>query len=141
MKVIHKKDDIVCVVRYAKVRSTGVGRSLDVQDLDDKTQFSIHGTELVDSLLSADSYNETKKVSLTEMATILSQSYNVPFTVVFDKKDGETRKLRGRLIKPEPILGRCTVQDLDTTEGSPIRLVDNRTLSELIVRGVKYTIK
>jgi hypothetical protein len=133
-------NDVMAIVTYVKVKGVGTNK-IEVVDIDRKSEFQVIGTDLIESMLSADQFSETKKVPLTEMATILSHSFNVPFTVEFVKKDGEARKLRGRLIHPEPILGRCSVQDLDVTDGSAIRLVDNRTLTSLIVGGVKYTIK
>ena len=50
--------------------------------------------------------------------------------------------MRGRLITPEPLLGRSMVEDLDlaVTEHRQ-RLVDHRTIKFLIIEGVKYIVK
>lgn len=143
-----KKGDLMAVVTFVKVDETNRKWSTDrtdqinVSDVDGKWgQFQVVGGTLIENMLSADHYEEVKKVTKTELATILSNSYNTPFTVVFKKKTGETRLLRGRLLQPEPLMGRCHVEDLDITSGSRLRLVDNRELETLIVKGVKYEAK
>lgn len=141
MKLVKvEKDDLMAVVMYAKVRSK-MHESLNMNNVDTNQQFDIVGNPLIDRMYSADRYDDIKKVTRTEMAGILSKSYNVPFTVIFQKEGGDVRKLRGRLIEPEHLLGRCRVEDLDQPEGHRFRLVDNRTLEELIVKGVKYQLK
>jgi len=134
------KNDLMAIVTYVHVNQAGSDK-LNVKDVDRGSDFNVIGRELITNMLSADSYTQEKKTSLTEVAEILSRSYNTPFTVEFTKKDGELRKLRGRLTKTEPILGRCYVEDLDVTEPNKTRLVDNRTLSSLIVNGTKYVVK
>lgn len=101
--------------------------------------FSITG-ELVDQVYSADFFDKTETKSLTELAQLLSTSFNIPFTVSFEKQDGKERILRGRLKSPEPLLGRSYVEDLDKKENR-IRLVDHRHLNWMIVNGVKYVRK
>jgi hypothetical protein len=102
--------------------------------------FQVRGKELIESALSADQFSAEEKVSKTKAAEILSTAYNRPFTVCFDKQDGEERVLRGRLVEPEPLLGRSHVEDLDITEGHRLRLVDHRTIRWIIVNCVKYTV-
>jgi hypothetical protein len=80
-------------------------------------------------------------VTMTRAAEILITSFNRPLTVRFVKKQGGERVLRGRLLRPEPLLGRSYVEDLDAKGDSRIRLVDHRTIKCLIVDGVKYTVK
>jgi len=74
-------------------------------------------------------------------AEILVNAYHRPLTVCFVKNDGTERTLRGRLVKPEPLLGRSTVEDLDVTNGNRLRLVDHRTIKWIVVDGTKYTVK
>ncbi len=103
--------------------------------------FTVNGNDLIAEGWSADQYGSEETVSQTEAIEILVRSFNRPFTVVFRKESNELRTLRGRLINPDPLRGRSQVEDLDVTKGSPLRLVDHRTLSMLIVGGVKYLVK
>ena len=58
------------------------------------------------------------------------------------KQDGTERTLRGKLVKPEPLLGRSMVEDLDSDDKkNRLRQVDHRTINWLVVDGVKYTVK
>lgn len=146
-KLKHQKGDIIAFITWATVdeyqpeeryRSTA---ALDCKHVDGPSSgsgFGIHGQQLIDLCLSADRYHTEEKVNKTKAAEILVSSYNTPFTVVFDKDDGTERKLRGRLIHPEPLLGRSMVHDFDA-DGP--RLVDHRTIKSLTVNGVKYTVK
>lgn len=128
---------------YVKVETTQHnGENLLVNDLDNNNQrININGAELVKRSYSADQYAEEEKVSKTQAAEILVNSPNRPLTVSFDKADGTERVLRGRLIKPEPLLGRSMVEDLETTDKNRVRQVDHRTIRFLIVDGVKYIVK
>jgi hypothetical protein len=107
------------------------------------------GIELVRCMLSADQYAETVKLSRTEIVKILMSSWNRPFTVTFRKQDkdgavgkGEVRRLRGRLIEPDPIFGRSKVEDLDVEDPKKrFRLVTHLAIDELIVDGVRYIAK
>lgn len=139
------KNDLISAVIYATVidRHKVNGRAIDCKNVDNGEEFSflVQGSSSIEEMYSADWFDITRKVTRTEMAETLSHSFNIPFTVVFEKLDGSTRKLRGRLIEPEILMGRCKVEDLDKPAGKRMRLVDNRTLIELIVRGVKYTLK
>jgi hypothetical protein len=134
--------NIVAITSYARVVG-GMYDRIAVTDLDTGVDYDIQGSALIKRLASADHYTEEKKVSRTEMAETLVASRNTPFTVRFVKKDGEDRRLRGRLIKPEAILGRSMVEDFDKEGGVRDRIsqVDHRTIYELIVDGVKYTLK
>lgn len=51
---------------------------------------------------------------------------------------GELRVLTGHMVKPEPLLGRSRVWDLEKRD---FRLVDHRSLQWIIIRGVKYELK
>jgi hypothetical protein len=122
--------------------------TLSVKDLNTGLTFDIRGDSLVAQCVSADRFFVEKKVTRTEMASILSESFNMPFTAVFDKAKGEERTLRGKLVKVEALMGRARVIDFDLPyeigEDNPTsrqRLVDFRTLKSLIVGGVKYTLK
>jgi len=140
-----KQGHIVSTTRFLQVDSVESlpkgQQKVSVTDLVDGMQFEIHGVDLVDDLDSANEFEKTKKLSRTDLAKKLTESYNIVFSVCFDKADGTERVLRGRLMKPEPLLGRSHCEDLEVTKGCKLRLVDHRTLKWMIVEGVKYTVK
>lgn len=134
-------DDLMAFVYFAKVRGKN-GTNLDVSNVDEDMKFSVMGQDLIERGYSADQFSETHKITKTRAAEILISSYNRPFTVCFDKQEGEERVLRGRLVHPEPLLGRSKVEDLDLPKDKHrMRLVDHRTIKYLIVEGVKYVVK
>ena len=134
--------DIMAFVYYAHVNNlNGHGNNLNVRDLDSQSDFNVLGKELVERSYSADRYEETKNVSKMEAAEILVNAYNRPFTVGFIKQDGSSRKLRGRLIKPEHLLGRSMCEDLEITQGNRLRQIDHRTIEYIILENVKYVVK
>jgi hypothetical protein len=139
-----KVNDLMAFVNYVKVKQVNLGgEELIVSPLDSSGKdIRISGRELVVNALSADQYEETEKVSKTEAAEILISSHNRPFTVSFEKADHTERIMRGRLIKPEPLLGRSMVEDLDESDKkNRVRQVDHRTINYLVVGGVKYQVK
>lgn len=151
-RITHKTDvskvkagDIMALVHYVRVKSTSInGQEMIVSDLDNTgPDILVRGKELIEQSLSGDQYAETIKITKTQAAEILVHSSNRPLTVIFVKSDGTVRTIKGRLIKPEPLLGRSMVEDLDLpiSEKHRARLVDHRTIKELIVDGVKYIVK
>ena len=136
-----KVDDIMSFVYYTKVKSVN-GDTVIVCDLDDDNkEISISGKELLEKSFSADQFEKEENVSKTRAAEILVHSANKPLTVNFLKSDGEERTLRGRLVKPEPLLGRSMVEDLDLKSDHRLRQVDHRTIRYLIVDGIRYNVK
>lgn len=137
--------DLMAFIYWTRVRKiTGNGSSqvLEVEDLDNGNDpIRIHSKELIEKSFSADQFYKEEKVNKTRAAEVLVHSVNRPFTVSFQKTDGEERVLRGRLVKPEPLLGRSMVEDLDVKGVNRLRQVDHRTINYLIVDGVKYTVK
>jgi len=109
-------------------------------------------TEMVEALESAGDSVFTvvfdKKTSQKSIVTALSALDELP-----DKKTqlnklaksilaGEERRLVGYLASTEPKMGRSTVVDLEvSTDQHRLRLVDHRTLKELVLRNVRYTLK
>lgn len=146
---IHKVDtskvsdgDIMAFVYYVKVKDSRLKDNLTVTGLDGGVQdIQIRGKELIENAFSADQYAEEEKVSKTRAAEILVHATNRPLTVAFEKQDGTERVLRGRLIRPEPLLGRSMMEDLDLTTKDRMRLVDHRSLKWLVCDGVKYIVK
>ena len=135
-----KVSDIMSFVYYTKVK-TIVCDTIVVHDLDDgNKEISISGKELLEKSFSADQFEKEENISKTRAAEILVHSPNRPLTVCFLKAKGEERVLRGRLVKPEPLLGRSMVEDLDVKGEHRLRQVDHRTIKWLTVDGVKYTV-
>lgn len=135
-----KVGDLLAVIKYAKVIRVFNDEAV-LRDVEDESEFRIIGSSLVEKCLSADQFEETKKVSKTELAEKLVSSFNQPLTVCFDKSDGTERILRGKLLEPEPLLGRSYLEDMDITDKNKTRLVDHRSLKYIIVDGVKYVSK
>lgn len=138
-----KVGDVVTITHFAKVRDIiKGGREINVVNLDLRDcDFWIRGTELVEQCMSADQFAKEIEVTRTQCVEKLMVSYNVPFTVCFDKADGSERVLRGRLIQPEAVFGRSHVEDLEVDRSqNRTRLVDHRTVKWLVVGNVKYTV-
>lgn len=138
-----KVGDLMAFTYYAKVEQVDAGGTrLTVSDLDSgMSKITVDGKELVENALSADFFAEEEKVSMTHAAEMLVSSYGRPFTVCFEKATGEERVLRGRLIAPEPLLGRSRVEDLEAPKDKRTRLIDHRTILWLILEGVKYIVR
>lgn len=138
-----KRNDLMAFVYWGTIDSASrLGDRVSVSDVDRGEGFSVNGSPLVESAFSADRYDEVQKVTKTRAAELLVNAYNRPFTVVFEKKEGEERTLRGRLIQPEPLLGRSMVEDLDIkADKHRLRQVDHRTIKSLIVDNVMYVVK
>jgi hypothetical protein len=142
-----KSGHIMAIVHYVKVNdiwnapSDNAGMSVTSLDEGNTGSFRVEGRVLIENALSADQYQEEVTVTKTKAAEILVSSANRPLTVTFEKQDGEMRMLRGRLVKPEPLLGRSMCEDLDIGSGYRLRLVDHRTIHSLIVDGVRYVVK
>jgi hypothetical protein len=137
------RNELLAFVYYATVDDIGRGgKTLHMTDVDRGMEFKVEGQQLIESSLSADQFHTTKKTTKTKVAEMLVQAYNRPFTVCFTKTDGKERTLRGRLIQPEPLLGRSMVEDLDLERTTHrMRQVDHRTIKFLILDGVKYEVR
>ena len=146
-----RPNDLMAFIYYGKV-STSIKNNgargpfaqpdqIQVINIDDGSTFYVQGRELIEKGYSADQYHTERSVTKTELAEILTRSFNTPFTVTFIKADNSERVLRGRLIKTEPLMGRSYAEDLDITEPNKTRLVDHRTIKSLIVDGIKYSVK
>lgn len=137
----HSVNDVIAVVRYAKVLQRGAD-NVEVEDLDHGNQFYVRGNSLVDSLDNASVYEKTEKLPLTQVAEKVSSAFGIPVSVCFDKKEGEERVLVGRLKSAEPLLGRSYYEDLEVPRGEHrLRQVDHRTLKWAIINKVKYVVK
>lgn len=136
-----EKGHLMAFTYYVKVESVQSDQ-LIVADLDNNNSvIQITGRELIERSFSADQYSEEEKISKTRAAELLVSSHNRPLSVSFMKTDGTERVIRGRLVRPEPLLGRSMVEDLDKTGKDRLRQVDHRTINWLIVDGVKYYVK
>lgn len=150
MRIINQTDpntiqngDVMAIVHYVKVHNIDhYSQLFDGEDLDQSGNFiRVKGKDLLERAFSADRYSKEEKITKTQAAELLVHSVNRPFTVCFEKSDGSERTLRGRLVKPEPLLGRSMVEDLDEKEANKVRMVDHRTIKSLIVEGTKYVVK
>jgi hypothetical protein len=138
-----KTGDIMAIIHYVKV-TNAIPSNYELYTTDvylNSHTMKIQGKELLENAFSADQYEEEIKISKTHAAEKLIHSVNRPFTVNFTKNDGTERTLRGRLIAPEPLLGRSMVEDLDATREHRLRQVDHRTINYIIVEGTKYIVK
>lgn len=135
-----KRGDVVQLVYNVHVISAGTN-TIEVKDTEKNMTFHINGATLLKTLTSADEWESEERVNKTEMVEKFLSTHGGVFTVVFEKQDGETRKLRGYMTSSEPTMGRSYCVDLDIDSSHKLRLVDHRTIKELIFKGVKYTIK
>ena len=148
---MHERNHIVARTFYAKVKevfpgvkhdfSRGGPREMECMDLEDKSHYSVRGSELIGKFVSADTWKTEVQVPRTQIAQALIGAGALPFTVCFLKSKGVERILRGRLLEHEDLLGRSMVYDFDVESGAPMRMVDHRTLLWLILNGVRYTLK
>lgn len=139
---MHKVGDFVAVVRFCKVKTVDVAnKTIEVSDIDDKLEFSMSGDDMLSTLKSASEFKKQEKKTLTELATIVSQSFNKPLSVCFEKADNTERTMIGRIVKAEPLLGRSYMEDSEIETGNRLRQVDHRTIKWVIVDGVKYSLK
>lgn len=91
---------------------------------------------------SADYVHASEKVTRTEMARMLHNAGQNIFRVVFTKANGEKRTLYGHLKHSEELMGRASVIDLEVADkNANSRQVDYRTIEELTLCGVHYTLK
>jgi len=137
-------------------------------------QWDISENIIENEAFSADQFEETVKVSRTEMVEALENAGDSVFTIVFNKKVsekavreaiglladsadfsakaikatakellvGEERTLIGHMASTEPKMGRSQVVDLEKAPGTHrLRLVDHRTIKQLILRNVQYVLK
>ena len=55
--------------------------------------------------------------------------------------DGKLTTIISKLLKTEEKLGRSSIIDLTAPYGKGFRQVDHRTIQEIILKNVKYTLK
>ena len=123
-------------------------------------------------MYSGSLFDETEKVTRSNMVELLINAKECVFTVTFRKKvavkdveealkavksdkelkakqkelakeltEGKLTTITGFLIKSEDKLGRSTIIDLESPWNQGFRQVDHRTVEELIIKNVKYTLK
>jgi hypothetical protein len=117
---------------------------LVVEDLDNGGTFNIDGADMIKTLKSASYHAEDVRLSLSDMVRILITSFGLPFTAAYVKKDGQEREMKAINIHNEELFGRSLVRDLELPKDekqSNLRLVDHRTMSSLVVDGVRYLIR
>lgn len=134
--------ELLAVTFWVKVDKVEKSDKLLVEDVDRGNKFYVQGDDLIRTVASADTFDKTEKLSKTAMAEKLISLYGRPFTVNFNEQNGTNRTLRGKLLSPEPLLGRSYVEDLDIPLGqNRKRLVDHRELKWLVVDNTKFVTK
>ena len=140
-----KNGDIVSFTSYCKVQNLHSSNEIvDLKDLNKENTYEMRGDSLINELVSADDFDKVEKCTKTQLAAKLAEVGSLPFTVVFEKQNGELRTLRGIMLKVENGLGRSNVIDLDlplNDKAKRMRQVDHRTLKSLIVNNKKFILK
>ena len=107
-------NDVMRMISYVKVKEVHpAGEHLLVEDLLKGGEFTVDGSDMIRELESTGYVAETLRINKTQMAMILVSTRGVPFTVVFKKKDGEIRTLRGYFLSHEVMFGKSLCIDLD----------------------------
>jgi len=134
------QNEIVAFITYAKVKAVD-GDTVTVADCSDGRPFKVEGEELLNKALSADQFAGEQRICKAVLVEKLTHSNGRPFTVRFQKANGDPRTLRGYFVKEDAGFGRSNVIDLDlpTDWTHKLRQVDHRTIEYLILDGIKYT--
>lgn len=137
-----QRNDRLSGTYYLDVLSVDkAGGIITVQDQNGQ-KFDIRGKGLIEqTLYSGNKYEKEEKISRTEAVNILRNAGDTVFTVRFEKQDGKMRDLTGHLINSENEFGRSNVIDLNITSGHNQRQIDHRTISWIVFKNVKYTVK
>ena len=135
-----KSGEFLSVINYVRVNSVK-GDTIAVTDTDGLS-FEISGKKLIESgkIASASQFDQTSKISRTELIERVKTSNGAAITVNFDKADGTNRTIICHYVRPETELGRSYVKDLEDPKAFE-KQIDHRTLHWAIIRNVKYTVK
>lgn len=126
--------EVIAITLYGEnLRETDI--SYTCKNVHNGDEYSING--LKDETYSSSKFSKTEKVTKTRLAEILVTAGDKPFTVEYFKQNGKLRTLVGRLITPEPLMGRSLVEDF-FTDHSGLRQVDHRTIQSIIIGGTKF---
>jgi len=132
----------VSLTQYFEVQSIDKSKEQLVVKNRNGQLVTITGKNMIESgFYSNIQYKSQAKVGKTVIAEKLQNAGDKIFKVRFTKADGEERTLTGYVVSSEPNLGRTKVIDLsvDPQDGSGgFRLIDNRTIIDLVVDGVLY---
>lgn len=140
-----KVGDIMCDLHYFKVKTKN-DQVITFEDVTTGQEWGMPTASIdenLDSVWSADAVEKDETLCRTSVINKLMEAGIRPFTVEYVKLNGDNRKIRGRFIKSEPLLGRSVVVDLDKVNGdddTAIRQIDHRTIKSLILDGVKYNV-
>lgn len=109
---------------------------------EDGMEWTIGASIVAGECYAADSWSDEVRVSQTEMARALHDCGDLVFKARFTKADGSERVLVGRMRARDELMGRAQVLDLNVPRGEHAqRQIDYRTLHELVVGGVHYTLR
>ena len=132
--------------------------SIDDQQMQDmysatlfESQESLTRTQLVEILLGAQETAFTvtfrKKINVEDvqemLATVKSDAdlEKRRKELSHDLTQGKQTTIHGFLLKTEEKLGRSSIIDLSAPYGKGYRQVDHRTIEEIVIKNVKYTVK
>lgn len=152
VKVLGIKGDKVTVINQREVSwemTKDILQEYDSSSLFEKEEF-ITRTEMIQKLKEAkDSIFQVsflKKINENEVMEKITQNLDIFDDEKKLKKfskhilEGEECVITAKLKNKEK-LGRTVVEDLTASSSYNIRQVDHRTIYELILRGVKYSLK
>lgn len=126
--------EVIAITLYGEnLRETS--NSYTCKNVHTGEQYHIDGMK--EKTFSSSKFSKTEKVTKTRLAEILVTAGDKPFTVGYFKQNGEYRILIGKLVTPEPLMGRSLVEDF-FAEDSRLRQVDHRTIQSIIIGGTKY---
>lgn len=156
-----KKDDMLCSINYYKVLSKDtVNKTVRLQN-DNGLVLDVTENIPITEMYSADYYHSEVVLPRSLVVQHLLNARDIIFTVSFRKKvnpkdiikhiddtddidellNGETRILTGILNYIDKATGRTFVTDLKIPPNkNRMRQVDNRTISWLIIKNVKYIV-
>ena len=135
-----KPGHMVSMTFYCQVNSIGFN-SLETTDLINNRPLRIKGLDLIQSLQSADYFDEVIHASKTSIKDELDKAGSDVFTICFNKKDGSERVMRGKLLDAATDEGFSAAWDLDKPAEDRWRLINRREINWLILRGKKYVRK
>ena len=137
---MEKVGNIIGILSYFKVKKIK-DNSVELESLNPESKIEkmeVDSLILEGELFSADTFDKTEKVNKHDLVKVLLHSGGKPFTVSYEKENGEERILRGRFMSHDADLGRSLVWDFEKNQP---RQVDHRTIEFIIVNKVKYILK
>ena len=153
-----EKDTVKVVSSVNSSKEIAIGKDILVSEMNSASAFDkeekLTRTEMVEKLMDAKetvftvSFN--KKVDDKWIQQVISEQIKSAADLKNTKKVAEVSKqlvagseieMSCQLLNSENGLGRSTVLDLNAEYGKNFRQIDHRTVSQLVLKNVKYTLK